>query len=216
MIKKNSLVLFQGDSITDCGRHKENVWEGEAPLFNSAMGAGYAQMIAADLRASRAGDNLDFLNRGISGNRVVDLYARWKSDALNLKPALISILIGVNDTWHEAKRSNGVKPERYEKIYRMLLEWTREVLPRTDLVLLEPFILPCGAVEPHWEPEMAQRRDIVKRLAGEFGGLFVPLQERFSRAAEATGPEYWLGDGVHPTLAGHRLIADAWEEKVLG
>jgi lysophospholipase L1-like esterase len=214
MIKKNSIVLFQGDSITDCGRERENVWEGQEVTYNTGLGTGYAHLIASDLRASRCNDNLNFLNRGISGNRVVDLYARWKSDALNLNPDLISILIGVNDTWHEFRSANGVEPTRYEMMFRMLLTWTKEALPKTSLVLMEPFILPCGAVEEGWEDDMAQRRAIVKKLAGEFGAIFVPLQDLLTEKADLTGPEYWLGDGVHPTPAGHRLIADAWKRAV--
>ncbi len=210
MIKNNSLVLFQGDSITDCQRRKE--WE--EPIRNREMGDGYPRLITADLRARRPQDSLDFLNRGISGNRIVDLYARWKADALNLRPDIISILIGVNDTWHDSKHSNGVEPDRFETVYRMLLEWTVKVLPGVRLVLMEPFVLPCGEVRPDWIPEMDERRGIIKRLSAEFDTLFVPLQDMFKEKAALTGPEYWLPDGVHPSAAGHRIIADRWLETV--
>ena len=211
MINKDSIVLFQGDSITDCGRQLEF----EQIEYNVGLGEGYARLICSDLRASRFQDNLNFLNRGISGNRVVDLYARWKVDCLNLKPDLISILIGVNDTWHTFMYNNGVEPKRFEQIYRMLLSWTKEILPQTTLVLMEPFVLPCGHVKPEWEAEMDIRRAMVKKMSLEFGTLFVPLQDQLNEKAVLTGPDYWLPDGVHPSAAGHRLIADAWQKVVL-
>ena len=212
MTDDHKIILFQGDSITDCGRRRGF----EVTEYNTGMGDGYARMITADLRAARPTEGLNFLNRGISGNRVVDLYARWKADALNLNPDLISILVGVNDTWHHFNYDNGVEPERYEQIYRMLLEWTKAVLPETRLVLMEPFVLPCGAVGADWHDEMDERREIVRKLSREFDTVFVPLQNLLTEKASLTEPEYWLADGVHPTAAGHRLIADRWMEAVKG
>ena len=133
----NTTILFQGDSITDCGRAAC----GGAGFDSKGLGPGYPGMIAARLACDRPGVEWDFINRGISGNRVVDLYARWKIDTLHLEPDLLSILIGVNDSLHEGARGNGVEPERYERFYRELLSWTRRELPSCRFVLVEPFLI---------------------------------------------------------------------------
>ncbi len=205
MAAKSKTVLFQGDSITDAGRARD----ASLPP-NAGLGTGYPLFIAGRALNALAGKPLRFYNRGISGNRVVDLYARWKADALNLSPDVISILIGVNDTWHEFGGRNGVEVDRYAQIYRMLLAWTRGVLPQAKLVLCEPFVLPIGAVEAAWLPEIAARRRVVKGLAREFRAVFVPLQRVFDEALKRAPAAHWLSDGVHPTPAGHALIADAW------
>ena len=142
---------------------------------------------------------------------MVDLYARWKIDALNFSPDLISILIGVNDVWHEANK-NGVESDRFEQVYRMLLEWTKKVLPEVKLIIMEPFALPSDVVTDEFLPEVKIRAAIAKKLAGEFDAVFLPLQEKLTAAAKRNSNSYWLWDGVHPTPAGHRLIADAWLE----
>ncbi|MBN2642285.1 MAG: SGNH/GDSL hydrolase family protein [Victivallales bacterium] len=201
-------ILFQGDSITDCGRSRD------CADANTALGPGYVNFIAGELLNRTPEKGLQIYNRGISGHRVVDLYARWKIDALNLKPDLISILIGVNDTWHGKNYDNGVEPERYQKIYRMLLEWTKAELPAVKLVLCQPFVLLTGAVSADWLPEVAHRGEIVKSLAEEFGAVYVPFQEVFSVAEKKAPANYWLGDGVHPTVAGHKLMAETWLEAV--
>ena len=189
---------------------KTTILFGGAGFDSKGLGPGYPGMIAARLACDRPGVEWDFINRGISGNRVVDLYARWKIDALNLKPDFLSILIGVNDTWHEFGSANGVEIPRYERFYRELIEWTQRELPSVKLVLLEPFVLCFGAVSDPWLPEIAERARIVRTLAEEYSALFVPLQDLFSEAAKKAPPSHWLVDGVHPTAAGHQLIADAW------
>ncbi len=203
MIKK---ILFQGDSITDARRDREGI-NGYGP----DMGCGYAALIAGKLLAANLDREFSCFNRGISGNRVVDLYARWKVDALNLKPDLLSVLIGVNDTWHEFAFENGVELDRYERIYRMLLEWTRAELPEVKLVLCEPFCLKSELVTDEWMAEVAARGVIVKKLAAEFDATFVPLQQLLEDAAAKAGDNLKiLRDGVHPTLAGAQIIADQW------
>ena len=206
-------ILFQGDSITDAGR---TAMQGEN------LGTGYPLFVAGALREHYPEKGFDVVNRGISGNRVVDLYQRWKIDALNMKPDLISILIGVNDTWHEKGAHNGVEPPRYERVYRELLEWTLSVLPDVKLVLCEPFILTADQASPGYEPgknwapwadwvgEIAERGEIVKNLAAETGATFLPLQSIFNNALGRAPADHWLRDGVHPTIAGHSLMADEW------
>ncbi len=199
-------LLFQGDSITDCSRAREDMED----IRHTPLGNGYAALLAAEIYGDQPEKDWRIFNRGISGNRVVDLYARWKKDALVLKPDVLSILIGVNDTWHEYNNQNGVEVPRYDEFLRRLLSWSLETLPELKIVLLEPFVLPFGAVGPEWPAEIAQRGEVVRQAAADFGAVFVPLQNEFTKAAEKYGMEYWLRDGVHPTYAGHRLIAKQW------
>ena len=212
MIKPGNTILFQGDSITDAGRDREIA---EANV-GRALGVGYCNHIAARLLYGRPADGLQVYNRGVGGNRVVDLYARWKIDAINLKPDLISILIGVNDTWHEFTRNNGVEVDRYAVIYRLLLEYTKQQLPHVQLVLCEPFVMHCGVVTDAWVADIRQRQQIVKQLAQEFDACFVPFQSALDAVLPAASPEYWAFDGVHPTIAGHALLAECWYKTVLG
>lgn len=204
MIKPNSTILFQGDSITDCGRDRN------ATGANTGLGQGYALMAAAALLADRPADKLQVFNRGISGNRIVDLYARIKADVINLKPDVLSVLIGVNDTWHEFGGKNGVAVPKYERVYREFLTEVRAALPAVRFVLCEPFVLNCGVVTTEWVAEMDQRRAVVKKLAGEFAATFVPFQTMFDAAVQQAPPSYWAGDGVHPTAAGHARMAREW------
>ena len=198
-------ILFQGDSITDCGRSKETS-PAHAPEL---LGHGYVSLLAGRLAGA------EVLNRGISGNRVVDLYARWKPDALQLKPDLISILVGVNDTWHEFTSGNGVEVPRYEAIYRMLLAWTVENLPGVRLVLCEPFVLPVDDTRRQWRAEIDERRKVVADLSREFAATLVPFQTEFDAALLREDAGHWAEDGVHPTMAGHRLLADCWMRHAL-
>lgn len=198
-------ILFQGDSITDCGRNT-----GRGSLCE--IGQGYAVMVAGELSVREPGKYV-FENTGISGDRIVDVYARIKKDIWNLNPDILSILIGVNDVWHEIESQNGVDAVRFEKVYSMLIEDTLNVLPDVKFILMEPFVVCCANTEEHWETlkkEVTVRGDIVKKLSEKYTTKFVPLQERFNELCKVCKPEYWIGDGVHPTVAGHGIIKQEW------
>ncbi|GBG10042.1 hypothetical protein PAT3040_04750 [Paenibacillus agaridevorans] len=199
-------VLFQGDSITDGGR-------GRNEDLNHIMGHSYPYLIASKLGHQHAEARPRFINRGVSGNRVSDLYARWNEDAISLKPDVLSILIGVNDASRIVNGLPSGVTDRFERAYRHLLEETREVLPDTKLVLCEPFILEAGTLADNWgswSRKLSEYREVVRQLSGEFGTVHVPLQDAFDQAASRTDAAYWLWDGVHPTAAGHALIAGEW------
>lgn len=198
-------IVFQGDSITDAGRSYDRT----IPA-NEALGLGYVFMTAAALRSADPATDWQIYNRGISGNRIVDLYARWAIDAINIKPDILSILIGVNDTWHGKEHNNGIELPRFDKFYRMIMDWTKEALPETKIVLMEPFVLLTGSVQEDWLAEMDGRREITGKIAEDYGALFLPTQEILNKAAKSAAPSYWLADGVHPTMAGHKLISDEW------
>jgi lysophospholipase L1-like esterase len=206
----NAVVLFQGDSITDCLRDRTRSW----PNDPAALGAGYAGRVAGDLLAAHAGAGWRCLNRGISGDRVVDLLGRWRRDALAFQPDLVSVLVGVNDTWHEHLTGNGIAVARYAELYRMLLQDTRAARPDCVLVLGEPFALPGGEFKDEWIPELRERGAAVRRLAAEFGAVFVPYQEMFDAARKKHPDAELAADGVHPSPLGHRLMAEAWREAV--
>lgn len=211
MIKDQETILFQGDSITDCQRNRETA---ATPNDLSALGRGYAMMASAQILSARSGAGLKFFNRGISGNRVLDLAARIKSDLINLAPDVVSILIGVNDTWHEQNSQNGVAVPKYERVYRELLTEVREALPRVRFVLCEPFVLKCGVVTDEWIAEIEQRRAVVAGLAREFETTFVPFQSIFDECVLLAPPSFWAADGVHPSAAGHMRMADAWVKQM--
>jgi lysophospholipase L1-like esterase len=211
VISPNSTILFQGDSITDCGRNRD---ADPGPNARFGLGQGYALIAAAELLGTRPSDGLRFFNRGISGNRIVDLYARILSDTINLKPDILSILIGVNDTWHGKEHSNGVSVPKFERVYREFLSEVRTALPGVKFVLCEPFVLRCGVVGGDWVDEIDQRRGVVAKLSREFGSVLVPFQSVFDEAVKTAPPEYWAADGVHPSPAGHHLMAKCWLEKV--
>jgi len=202
-------ILFQGDSITDAQRSRDN------DLYS---GAGYPTLVKAKLGYEEPG-KYEFLNRGISGNRIVDLYARIKIDLINLKPDVLSILIGVNDVWHEMSHENGVSAEKFERIYDLLLSEVKEALPDVRILILEPFVLHGTSTEAvvekpeRWEyfrVETPLRGAAAKRVAQKHGATFIPLQHLFDEACKLAEPSYWLNDGVHPTAMGHELIAREW------
>ena len=203
---KKITVLFQGDSVTDCGRNNC----GGAGFNNQGLGPGYPGMIAARLACDRPDIEWNFINRGISGNRIVDLYARWKADCINLAPDILSILIGVNDTWHHFGSNNGVEVPRYARFYRELLIWTREALPQIKFILMDPFVCPDVNDRNVFVPELIERRKVIAELAEEFNAIHIPLQDLFDQAFTRAPQAHWAADGVHPTPAGHQLITDAW------
>jgi len=208
--QSRTTILFQGDSITDADRDRASL----AANTGVALGTGYPLLLAAALLDAHPERDLRILNRGVSGNKVPDLEARWQPDTLALEPDLLSILIGVNDYWHTRTHGYTGTAADYERQYAALLASTRRSLPSVRLVILEPFVLRTGAVDDTWLAPLDERRAIAKRVAGRAGATFVPLQAAFDRAAARGGPAHWIGDGVHPTPAGHALIANRWRAAV--
>ncbi|HET8713687.1 MAG TPA: GDSL-type esterase/lipase family protein [Gemmatimonadales bacterium] len=204
--KQETVVLFQGDSITDAGRDRNSKDANTARV----LGNGYPLLAAAAMLAAHPDRALKFYNRGISGNKVPDLQARWRVDAIELQPDVLSILIGVNDFWHKLDLGYTGSVQDYEQQYTALLDETRQALPRTHLIVLEPFVLRVGAVTDRWFPEFDERRAAAARVAAKARASFVPLQAEFDRRTRSTAPAYWAADGVHPTPAGHAVIAEQW------
>ncbi len=213
LVRKGDVILFQGDSITDAGRSREKAG---VPNEQSGLGSGYAWLAGAELLVDRPRDGLKVYNRGISGNKVFQLAERWQPDCLDLKPSLLSILIGVNDIWHKLNGKYDGTVQVYERDYRALLERTRKALPKVKLVICEPFVLRCGAVTDKWFPEFDTYRAAARRVAESHRATFVPFQAMFDEAVKYAPPAHWAADGVHPTPAGASLMAHNWLRTVGG
>lgn len=204
-------ILFQGDSITDCGRNRDDFY---------GMGDGYPNLVKASLGMDRP-NAYEFVNRGISGNRIVDLYARIKADFINLKPDYASIYVGVNDTWHELWNQNGVDTDKFEKIYTMLIDEIKAACPDTKLILIAPYVLEGAAtgnmVEAperlaRFQKDVVEKATVVKKLAEKYDLPLIELQPAFDEACTKASPVYWTADGVHPTACGHEIIKRLWLE----
>jgi lysophospholipase L1-like esterase len=166
--------------------------------------------------ADHPGAKLQAYNRGISGHKVPDLNKRWQADCIDLKPSILSILVGVNDIWHKLNGNYDGTVNSYETGLHALLQKTRDALPHTKIVVCEPFALRCGAVNDRWFPEFDERRAACKRVSDSMKCTWVPFQTMFDEATnDEVPPSYWAGDGVHPSMAGHALMAKTWLATVL-
>ena len=205
---EGKIILFQGDSITDAGREKV---EQQANNPNS-LGFGYVKLISAELLKDYPDRGYQLYNRGISGNKVFQLAERWKEDALDIKPDLLSILIGVNDFWHTLNGYEGTV-ETYIGDFRKLLDQTLERLPHLKIMIGEPFAVKGGAaINEKWYPAFTEYQEASLTSAREFKASYIPYQRYFDKALESAQASYWAPDGVHPSLAGNALMAEAWME----
>jgi lysophospholipase L1-like esterase len=207
ILGKDNIILFQGDSITDSGRNKE-----DNSINNpKSLGSGYPMLAGAALLEKYSPLSLKIYNKGISGNKVFQLADRWDKDCLALKPDILSILIGVNDIWHKLNGQYNGTVDIYRKDYIALLDRTRKALPNVKLIICEPFAVPgVKAVDDKWYPEFYDYQKAAKEIAAQFGATFIPYQKIYDEAQKRAPGVYWTGDGVHPTLAGAQLMAQAW------
>jgi len=202
IIKPNSVVLFQGDSITDCGRNKET---------GADLGQGYPAKIAGIWEILFPGSNVNFINRGISGNRTKDLLERYEKDFKALKPDLVSILIGINDTWRRYDRNDPTPVELFESNYRTLLKNIKQDLPRASIVIMEPFLLGSVPERNLWREDLDPKIQVARCLAKEYADKFIPMDGIFTRyAVEGVKEADMAADGVHPTPLGHGIMAIEW------
>jgi lysophospholipase L1-like esterase len=206
LLRPNDRVLFQGDSITNAFRKPEEI------STSYALGAGWAMIVAAIIQGSRPADGIEFINRGVSGDGVARLQARWQADCLDLRPDVLSVLVGVNETLTALRPDNPTRRdvEEYRAGYRQLLSQAMEQNPKLRMVIAEPFALEVGIITPAHRAHLRERAVVAREIAAEFGAVFVPLQEPFDRAAERAPANHWLFDGIHPHAAGQWLIARQW------
>jgi acyl-CoA thioesterase-1 len=204
LIENNAIVLFQGDSITDAGRSRTN---------DSDLGFGYAAIAAAWFSAAFPEKHVRFLNRGISGNRARDLRARWQRDCLDLHPTWVSIMIGINDTWRRYDSHDPTLTQDYERDFDHICAQVCDKL-RARLIIMEPFLLPIPIDRVAWREDLDPKIAVARKLAREYQALYVPLDGLFASVATKEEMTFWLPDGVHPTTAGHALIAQTWLKSV--
>lgn len=204
-LEQGSVIVFQGDSITDAGRNRDLA---EAN-HEKSYGRGYVGMLAGSLFGKYPELNLKVYNRGISGNKIPDLAARWQQDTIDLKPNVVSILIGVNDHWHQLGQnpSYSATLEDYENGYRELIQRTLRELPGVQIVIGEAFTTRKGEFDP-----VDDYAAVCKKLADEFNLVFVPYDQTIERLVPAHHKDFWLWDGIHPTVPGHALLADTWRK----
>lgn len=190
-------ILFQGDSITDTGRNYDDV---------KSLGNGYPKYVAELLRETYLDKSFEFINKGIGGHQTKDLLARWQEEAVDLAPDIMTLLVGINDTWHHAEKGDFISNELFEANYRSLLEQMKK---GTDakIIIMEPYVIDVGLHED-FHPDMDEKIRIIRRLAREYAYEYIPLDGLFASASITEEPSFWSEDGVHPTEEGHKLIAD--------
>ena len=212
-------ILFQGDSITDCGRNREQRFP------NRDLGNGYVNLIASRLLYENS--NFEIYNRGISGNRIGDMYARWIPDTLRMDYDVLSVLNGVNDVGFGLRCNTGADCDEYEFMYDRMIKSALDKNPDCRIVILEPFVFSVDLRKTEskaetpgdiyedwdaWKQNIIERGKISKKIAQKYNGIFVPLFEDFCTLSEKFGAEHWSFDGIHPSCAGHEHIARKWIE----
>ena len=193
-------ILFQGDSITDSGRNYTK---------DENLGTGYVMMAALWFSAMYPEMEVKVLNRGISGNRIRDLSNHWQKDTLNLRPDVVSILVGINDTLGKYFWGSPTSVEDFENDYRMILRQTRDNL-NSKIVLMEPFSIIVTKDQLKLREDLNPKIEVVRKLSEEFETLLIPLDKIFDEAVKKREPQFWSQDGIHPTQVGHALIAQSW------
>lgn len=212
-IEKDDIILFQGDSITDAGRKRDDINANST----AALGNGYAMIAASEMLNDYAAKNLKIYNRGVSGNKVYQLADRWEKDCLSLNPDVLSILVGVNDFWHTLVNGYKGTIKTYKDDFTALLDRTKQKLPEVKLIIGEPYaVIGVKAVDEKWYPAFNDYRNAAREIANSFNAVFIPYQTIYDKAQKVAPGSYWTRDGVHPTLAGANLMAHAWLEAVKG
>lgn len=193
---KKIKLLFQGDSITDAGRNYDDIHD---------MGNGYPRYAAELLRAEYPDIEFDFVNLGISGNQTKDLVARLESDFIEVKPDIVSILIGINDVWHHADDKSWIPNEVFEQRYRTVLDGIKE---KTDaaIMIMEPFLIPVED-KLFFREDLAPKIEIIRKLAREYADVYLPTDGLLQSAFIGDDPLSYAQDGVHPTEKGAGYIA---------
>ena len=206
-IEEDDTLLFIGDSITDAGRDRADP---------TSLGNGYVHEIAQTLRdrantgsGPAPGPSPRVINKGLNGNRVYDLESRWNSDVTDLRPTVVTVKIGINDTWRHFDSQLPSPVHEFEACLDRLLAGTAQTLA-ARLVVITPFLLPVTPEQEGWFDDLLPRTDAVLRAALGNGAQVVRADLALHRAAQEREAAELAPDGVHPSPLGHRLIADAW------
>lgn len=201
-------LVFFGDSLTDMYRNFDKTVD-----MSTSYGTGFVFDVAAQLMYERPGC-YTIINRGQGGNKVTDLYARYMEDIVSENPDVLTILVGVNDVWHEIITHSGTPIDVFEETYMKLILDLKEKLPNTKMIMMEPFFLYGSATKDIWEPfqEVLKYAEVCKKVAEKTGLIYIPLQKSFDEAVKNGGDTQFLFDGLHTNPAGAHLIATKWLE----
>lgn len=208
-IMNDDTLLFIGDSITDAGRDRTDP---------THLGQGFPLLISAYLQTAFPEKRLTIINRGIGGDKLSDVKNRWEDDCLDVNPDIVTLLIGINDTWRNQESNHVVTEEELEEFesdYRFLLKSLHQ---RTDarVILMEPFVLPYPKDRMNWRKDLDPRIQIVRKMAKEYQTELIPLDGLLNAEGIRNGFSYYTGeDGVHPTVAGHGFIAKSWANAIV-
>lgn len=204
LFNKNDRIILIGDSITDSGRREDP----------EQMGHGYARMIRDYYSLTAPDANLQFINRGISGNRVDHLAARWQEDVINHDPNWVSISIGINDVWRQldSPKLKQIYPEEFERIYSDLLA---ELSTKTKarLILMEPTVIEED-IHSTGNALLKPYIEAVHRLAEQYNAILVPTHKAFKDFLQHRSGFKLTTDGVHMTSGGNLLMAQTWIKAV--
>lgn len=208
-LKENDIILFQGDSITDGNR-------GRTPDPNHILGHGYQYILAGEMLYCNPGKNIEIINRGISGNKIHDLSQRWQKDCIDLKPSILSVLIGINDILFNHNDKSGASPEEFQNEYINLIKRIKQSVPECSVVIMEPFYGKATDenTDKFFRSQIPFYREAARKVAKSESCLFVPLQDVFDEFAKSKDIYDVIWDGIHPTTLGHYMIAQRWKQIV--
>lgn len=210
-LNENDVILFQGDSITDANRDKKQFIANQA----FCMGSGYALMAGSTLLNDHPEKNFKIFNRGVSGDKVFQLADRWDADCLQLKPNVLSILVGVNDYWAVKKHGYNGTIDTYRNDFKKLIDRTKTALPDVKIIIGEPYaVLNVKEVDQSWYPKFDEFRIAAREVSEMFNTGFIPYQSIFDKAQQKAPGSYWTLDGVHPSAAGINIMAQGWLEAI--
>lgn len=208
-------VVFIGDSITDGNwgvvyNYKPTSAQRSQTDMNHIYGHGYMSLVASYYQAKYPGRGYSFFNRGFSGHRLSDLAARWQEDVLDLRPDVLSILVGINDINFSSEGKEALDIVAWKNLYRQLLLKVRGQNPAVRILLCTPFTTKEGKAGQ----AVHELAAAVRELAEELGATLVPFDGLFAKLVDrGPSPSYWIWDGIHPTPAGHYMMAELWKKK---
>ncbi len=194
-------ILFQGDSITDAGRNRENYHD---------LGGGYPKYAAAFIKENNPDVEFEFIDLGISGHQTKDLVARLDSDFIDIQPDIVSILIGINDVWHHAENKDWIPDEVFEERYRAILKAIKEKT-NAKIMMLEPFLIPCEDKQ-FFREDLDPKIQIIRKLSREYADVYIPTDGLLASAFIGDDPLTYAADGVHPTPKGAEFIGKLYAE----
>lgn len=198
---KKVKILFQGDSITDAGRDRNDIHN---------LGNGYPKYAAAALRQAHPEIEFEFVNLGISGNQTKDLQARIQADFVDIQPDIVSIMIGINDVWHHASDRSWIPHDVFEERYRSVLQAVKDHT-HAKIMIIEPFLIPV-ADKLFFREDLAPKIEIVRKLAREYADVFMPTDGLLHAAFIGKEPTWFAADGVHPTANGADFIGGVYAQ----